>query len=277
MIKIGTSGFSFEDWKGVVYPENITKRNMLPYYEKELGFDTLEVNFTYYRLPSTNTMLGMMRRTSKDFDFVVKSHREMTHEIWADSRRKQLKDTSEVFSKFVYGLRPLIDEGRLGCVLLQFPSFFWPNKPNTDYILACRDMLDNIPVVVEFRNKAWVKEDTFNFLIESNLGFCCPDEPPLPELMPFTPRATSDIGYFRFHGRNMNWFKASVSERYNYLYSEDELKEFVPRVKEVAGRTVKTYNFFNNCHAGAAARNAQMMKNLMGMGKKPERRQGELF
>ncbi len=137
-------------------------------------------------------------------------------------------------------------------------------------------MLDNIPVVVEFRNKAWAKQDTFNFLRENSLGFCCVDEPPLPRLMPFTPRATSDIGYFRFHGRNMNWFKASVSERYNYLYSEDELKEFVPKVKEVASKTVKTYNFFNNCHAGAAARNAQMMKNLMGMGKKPEPRM-ELF
>ena len=74
----------------------------------------------------------------------------------------------------------------------------------------------------------------------------------------------------------MNWFNASRSERYNYLYSEDELKEFIPKVKEVASRTVKTYSFFNNCHAGAAARNAQMMKNLMGMGKKPKQRM-ELF
>jgi uncharacterized protein YecE (DUF72 family) len=82
MIKVGTSGFSFPDWKGTVYPPNIQPRDMLSFYEKELGFNVVEINFTYYTLPSQKSLMAMSQKTSPDFEFVVKSFKGMTHDIW---------------------------------------------------------------------------------------------------------------------------------------------------------------------------------------------------
>ena len=269
-LRIGTSGFSFPDWKGKVYPADIKKQDMLSYYERELGFDTLEVNFTYYTLPTTASIKGMVNKTSRNFEFVVRSHKEMTHEIWEDRERKMIKDTREIFKIFVYGLKPMIDEGRLGCILLQFPSFFWPNRQNLDYIVSCKEQMGNVPTVVEFRNRAWVRESTWSFLKDNNLGFCVVDEPSLPRLMPFVPQVTSEISYVRLHGRNMNWFKASREERYNYLYSEEELKGLFPEIEKLHQGARKGYIMFNNCHAGAAVKNARQLKRMMGMAEKTE-------
>ena len=127
MIKVGTSGFSFPDWKGTIYPANIKEGEMLPFYEKELGFNVLEVNFTYYTLPSQKSFEGMSRKTSKDFEFVVKAFKGMTHEIREKETRK-LIDNHETFEKFKYGLVPLREEGKLTAVLAQFPYGFFPNR-----------------------------------------------------------------------------------------------------------------------------------------------------
>jgi uncharacterized protein YecE (DUF72 family) len=265
MIKVGTSGYSFYDWKGPVYPPSLRNSDFLSYYENDLGLDTVEVNFTYYRLPTVRTTEGMARKVSDSFSFVVRSHKEMTHEIWSDSKRAQIKDNSAVFTQFIEGLKPMTERGNLRCLLLQFPVFFYPRSENEDYILECRNRMGDIPVVVEFRNKAWTSDRTFDFLKRNNLGYCIVDEPPLPRLVPYTPVTTSDIAYFRFHGRNMHWFKASKEERYNYLYSEEELKSFVPDIEKISKSGLNTLVFFNNCHAGAAARNALIMKKFLGL------------
>jgi uncharacterized protein YecE (DUF72 family) len=265
MIRIGTSGYSFFDWKGPVYPSSLRNSDFLSYYEQDLGFDIVEVNFTYYRLPNARTTAAMSKKVSDSFSFVVRSHKEMTHEIWSDSKRTQLVDNSQVFAQFVEGLKPMTDPGKLICLLLQFPVFFYPRSENETYILKCRDSLEGIPVVVEFRNKAWITDRTFEFLRENGLGFCIVDEPPLPRLVPYRPVTTSDTAYFRFHGRNMNWFRASREERYNYLYTEEELKSFMPDIEKMSKVGMNTLVFFNNCHAGAAARNALMMKKFLGL------------
>ncbi len=265
MIKIGTSGYSFPDWKGPVYPPALKSSEFLPYYERELGFDTVELNFTYYRLPNRRTTEAMIKKVSDGFSFVVRSHREMTHEIWSDEKRTQLVDNSEVFTQFTEGLKPMSERNKLACILLQFPVFFYPKSANEEYIVRCRDRMGEVPVVVEFRNRAWISDRTFQFLKDNRLGFCVVDEPPLPRLVPYKPTATSDTAYFRFHGRNMNWFRATREERYNYLYSEAELKEFVPDIQEMEKARYTTLVFFNNCHAGAAARNALMMKRFLGL------------
>lgn len=264
MIKLGTSGFSFKDWVGPVYPQGIKPGNMLPYYENVLGFDTVEINFTYYRLPSPRSFEGMLRKTSPKFEFAVKANREMTHDM-IDKGTWQLKENKEVFEKFTYSLKPLIEGGKLGCVLAQFPVFFFPKKENASYLLEFKNRMQDIPLVIEFRNKAWLTDRTFDSLRDNELGYCVVDEPQIPRLVPFVPRATSDLGYFRFHGRNRNWFKATVQERYNYLYTEQELKEFVPHIKKVEKDTCKTYCFFNNCHGGQAAMNAQTMQKMLGL------------
>ena len=262
MIKVGTSGFSFEDWKGPVYPASLPAKDMLSFYEKELGFHALEVNFTYYTLPSQKSFIGMSKKTSKDFEFTVKAFKGMTHEI-RDKETGKMLDNRETFEKFKFSLLPLIEEGKLSCVLAQFPYGFFPNRENMGYLSTFKEALSEIPLVFEFRNQTWLKEGTFTFLEKNGVGFCIVDEPKLQKLMPYIPRATSDIGYFRFHGRNPNWFNVPMSVRYNYLYSDQELKEFLPDIGKISQKTAKTLVFFNNCYSGAAAKNAVQMAKLL--------------
>jgi len=267
LLKVGTSGYSFPDWKGTVYPPEISERDMLTYYAYELKFNTVEINYTYYRQPSARTLSAMARKVPRNFDFTIKAYKEMTHEIFDENWH--IKDNAEIFRIYRDGIEPLIEEKRLGCVLFQFPTKFFPKSENRDYILSCKERLPNIPLVVEFRNSAWVKKEqeswVFDFLKENELGYCCVDEPDLPRLMPFVPKVTSSVAYFRFHGRNVNWFNVPAAERYNYLYSDEELKPFVPVIKAVEEASQKAYVFFNNCHAGSAAKNARRIKDLLGL------------
>ena len=262
MIKIGTSGFSFPDWKGTVYPAGLRERDMLAYYEKELGFHVLEVNFTYYTLPSPKSFEAMARKTSEGFEFVVKAFKGMTHEIrnretgtWVENR--------EIFKRFRESLLPLIERGRLSCVLGQFPYGFFPTRDNVGYLQRFKEEMETIPLVYEFRNQTWLKDGTFQFLEKNGLGYCVVDEPKIPKLMPYLPRATSEIGYFRFHGRNPNWFNVPIKVRYDYLYTEEELRGFVPGIQEISRKTAKTLVFFNNCYSGSAAKNAAQMAKLL--------------
>ena len=262
MIKVGTSGFSFEDWKGPVYPVSISARDMLSFYERELGFRALEVNFTYYTLPSQKSFIGMSKKTSKDFEFAVKAFKGMTHDL-RDQETGNLVDNRETFEKFKYALQPLIEEGKLSCVLAQFPYGFFPNRENMGYLERFKEGLWDIPLVFEFRNQTWLREETFTFLERHGVGFCIVDEPKLQKLMPYSPRATSGIGYFRLHGRNPKWFNVPMSVRYNYLYSDQELKEFLPDIGKISQKTAKTLVFFNNCYSGAAAKNAVQMAKML--------------
>lgn len=267
MIKIGTSGFSFPDWKGSIYPSNIKKDQLLPYYEKELGFNLVELNFTYYTIPTVNVMAGLAEKTSPDFEFVVKGYKGMTHDLF-DRRLEKKPDMSEIkeyYQLFYNSLDILRHNNKLAAVLLQFPVFFYPSSQNKDYILKSKEMLPEIPIVIEFRNSAWIKKETFKFLKDNNIAYCAVDEPRLPRLVPFVNEVTSDIAYIRFHGRNKNWFNASIQERYDYLYSKDELKEFIPKIKQMAKKVEKTLVFFNNCHAGSAAINAKMLRDMLGI------------
>ncbi len=267
MLRVGTSGYSFPDWKGTVYPPEIVQRDMLTYYAYQLKFDTVEINYTYYRQPSARTLSAMARKVPEEFDFTIKAYKEMTHEIFDENWH--IRDNTDVFKIYAEGIEPLTEEKRLGCVLFQFPTKFFPKRENKDYILACRERLPNIPMVIEFRNNAWVKKEgenwVFSFLEENDLGYCCVDEPDLPRLVPFVPKVTSPVAYFRFHGRNVNWFNVPASERYNYLYSDEELKPFVPVIEAAEEASKTAYVFFNNCHGGSAARNARRMKDLLGL------------
>jgi uncharacterized protein YecE (DUF72 family) len=262
MIKVGTSGFSFPDWKGTVYPIGIRDKDMLPFYEKELGFNALEVNFTYYTRPSQKSFLGMSQKTSKGFQFVVKSFKGMTHEI-RDKETGAIVNNQEIFKNFKYSLDPLIGEGKLSCVLGQFPYGFFPNRVNLTYLERFKNEMGDVPLVFEFRNQMWLKEETFQFLEKNKIGFCIVDEPKLLKLMPYLPRTTSELGYFRFHGRNPNWFNVPLKVRYDYLYSEAELTEFVPDIRQISRKTAKTLIFFNNCYSGSAAKNAAQMAKLL--------------
>ena len=265
MIKTGTSGFSFKDWMGTVYPENLRKEDMLTFYQEELGFDTVELNFTYYTIPSEKAIEGLEKKTSSNFEFAVKVFKGITHDpfdrrISEKPSISKIKAYCECLSNSLY---PLRNTGKLGVVLMQFPVFFRPSKKNLDYLLMTREYFREDTLAIEFRNSEWVKDDTFSFLKKNALAFCSVDEPKLPRLMPFVEITTSDTAYIRLHGRNNSWFNAPLSVRYDYLYSTDELQEFIPQIKKINSNAERTFIFFNNCHSGSAAINAKMLKDMI--------------
>jgi len=266
MIKIGTSGFSFEDWYGPVYPQDLKSKDLLTYYGQHLGFNCVEINSTYYTLLSDKTFSGMEAKTNPGFEFVVKGYRGITHDPFDNrlaDRRPTIKDAKENIDRFIYSLTPIIEKYKLGGVLLQFPVFFYPGKQSSEYIIECKKRFGDIPLIVEFRNRYWAKKETFEFLRKNGLSYCVVDEPDLPRLMPFINEVTSDIGYLRFHGRNKNWFNTPLAERYNYLYTNEELEGFLPEIDKMDKKAKKTYIFFNNCHGGFAVKNALALLELL--------------
>jgi uncharacterized protein YecE (DUF72 family) len=253
-ILIGTSGFSFDDWIGEIYPPRTRKQDMLPYYCNTLGFKALEVNYTYYSMPSRKTMESFALRTPRDFSFVIKAYKGITHSV-----EDNVGETCRLFKE---GVEPLGEN--LKALLFQFPYMFVPTVQNIDHIRKLKDQFAGYESIIEFRNARWFEEQYFDLLRELSLGFCIVDEPKLKGLMPFIPVLTSTIGYFRFHGRNRSWFREPVEIRYDYLYSEKELRGFVKPITDIASRASgNTFVFFNNCHSGKAARNALMMIELL--------------
>ena len=166
----------------------------------------------------------------------------------------QRNNNNAVFTSFRGLLQPFMDAGKLGCVLAQFPYSFHYTTENLNYLEHFRDLLLDIPIVIEFRNARWLTPSVFEWLRVRNLGFCCVDEPPLPNLLSPMAAVTGDIGYVRFHGRNAaKWWKHEQAyERYDYTYTEQELQEWLPRIKTIAGEAQKTFIFANNHWRGQA-------------------------
>lgn len=254
MILVGASGYSYDDWRGHFYPADLPKTKFLEYYAQHLP--AVEINYTYYRSPSHRTMEAMRAKTNGRVQFAVKLHQSMTH---------QRDAAPEAYREFTDACAPLSEAGVLGGLLAQFPYSFHATAENRDYLRRLRDLLPGQDVVVEMRHAAWVRQETFEFLKTANLGWCNVDEPRLSGLMPATAVATSDVGYVRFHGRNAaKWFHHEQAfERYDYLYTEGELVEWVPRIKQLAGITRRTYVFLNNHFEGKAVANAVMLMRLL--------------
>jgi len=272
-IRLGTSGYSFGGWKGIVYPSNIRESEMFAYYTDYFRLNTVEINYTYYTMPSRKVFESYARRLPDEFDFTVKLYAGITHEPWLSADSAPDVDT-DLCSRFLWAIEPLAESGRLGCLLAQFPPRMYPGRVSWDYLLRLRDAFAGQKLVYEFRNKAWVSPGTISKLKQADIGYCAVDEPQVGPLMPLVPAVTSDVAYLRFHGRNTKWFEDS-SVRYDYLYSERELKKMLPTIKSMAGRSKTVYIQFNNCHAGAALRNVKMMQYLLGLDVPPL--QGVLF
>jgi len=253
-ILIGTSGFSYDDWRGFFYPEKTRKEEMLAYYATR--FRAVEVNSTYYAIPPPTTFERMAEKTPDGFRFAVKANKNTTHTPNADL---------SVFQQFRESVQPLVDAGKLGCVLAQYPNRFRKNALNADRLRQLRDEFADLPLVVEFRHYSWVAKDAIALLRELRIGYCCVDEPKLKGLMPPVAGVTSDIAYVRFHGRNAEkWFQHEAAwERYNYLYPRKELEEWIPKVRKLASKATETYLFFNNHYQGKAATNAQEFAALL--------------
>ncbi len=255
MIYVGTSGFSYDDWVGPYYPEGLDKKDWLAFYARE--FKSLEINFTYYRMPGARALAGMAHKVPEDFRFTVKATQEMTHTREADP---------ELFGQFLAAIQPLQDAGKFGAVLAQFPSSFHNTPENQEYLKVFREQWGDLPVVVEFRNAGWLTEETFKLLRDENLGFCCVDEPRLKGLLPPIARATADIAYVRFHGRNAKkwWQHEQAYERYDYTYQPEELREWTPKIEQLNQETQKTYVFANNHYLGQGIETARQLKLMLG-------------
>jgi len=251
MIAVGTSGYKYADWKGTFYPEDLPRGSELEYYAGR--FNTVELNFTYYRLPSHRTIEAMLKKTPPGFTFWVKANEATTHQ----------RDRS-VAPAFNEALGPAREAGRLAGILCQFPYSFHNTERNRAYLAALREDFPRDPLVVEFRNAQWATDPVFAFLRANGLGFCCVDEPAIRGLMPRLAVATAPVAYVRFHSRDASrWYEGGGKERYNYRYSREELKEWLPKVQNLAAEADDVYVFFNNCHAGHAAVNAEEFKKLL--------------
>ncbi|MDM7917040.1 MAG: DUF72 domain-containing protein [Candidatus Eisenbacteria bacterium] len=259
MIWIGTSGYSFEDWGGVFYPPGLARGKRLDYYVQH--FSCVEINSTYYRLPHPVVIRNIERKTPAGFRFFVKMHKDVTHGG---------VHTPLAFQSFLDSIEPLLETEKLHGLLGQFPWAFRPSPASWEHLEAIRAGFADLPVYIEFRHSSWATRETFARLRGLGLGFVSVDEPGLPGLFPRILEETDGTGYVRFHGRNAQtwWSKergAGRPDRYDYDYPDKELLEWVERVRDFSSRTTDTYLFFNNCHAGRAARNAMRMSELLGL------------
>ena len=265
MIKIGTSGFSFPSWKGNVYPPHLKSRDMLIYYQDYLGFDMVELDYTFYSMPERSTMAVLVDKTHPHFLFVVKANRLLTHDI-RDPWTRRIRDNDSLFDQFLFAIEPMRQRGKLGCILFQFPPEFGFSGENLSYLLVCKEHAGEIPIAVEFRSESWNREKTFAFLHDHNIAFCAADQTAATGIMPFINRTTSiDTAFFRFHGRDGSWIDGKTGLRNIFLYSHFDLFSFREKIMPVARKTGMTYICFNNCHAGASAKNARQMKKLLGI------------
>ena len=188
---------------------------------------------------------------------MIKTHRSFTHD------RKELGEASK---QFLESIKPVHESGQLKGLLAQFPYAFKNSPSNIEYILNGKDYFPGIPLFVEFRHVSWHKPEVYQALRENGIGFCCVDSPSLSGLFPRVVEATTRTGYVRLHGRNAaNWW-GSEGDRYDYDYSETELKEWVTKVNHLKSQTDRIYLFFNNCHLGQAVRNAKMFISMMQLG-----------
>lgn len=254
-VYVGTAGFSYKDWAGTFYSPGTRPGEMLEAYARV--FPVVEINSTYYAIPEPSRIDAMARRTPVHFQFTVKANRQMTHEVPGDG---------PPFDEFRRAVRPLEDHGKLGCVLAQFPWGFKNTPENRDHLEALARGLEGIDTVVEFRNSQWETDETFRLLSGLGLGYCCVDEPGLSGLVSPRVGVTGPVGYARFHGRNAgNWWDSGREswERYDYLYSERELSEWLPKVDELDQKADRVYVIFNNHYKGQAPTNARMFEEML--------------
>ena len=259
MIRFGPAGWDYPDWAGKVYPKPKPK-GFDPLRYLAGYFQTVEINSTFYRPPSSATALAWAKRVEeqKDFRFTAKLFRRFTHER-AEAFTREEVDAVRA------GLDPLAEAGRLGALLLQFPWSFRNQEENREWLRDLVRAFGAYPLVVEVRHISWNEPEFYAELAKERVGIVNLDQPMFKNSLPPAARATSQLGYIRVHGRNYkDWFRktAGRDERYDYLYSAAELAPWAERTAALAQEPSVTdvYVVNNNHFAGQAVANALMLE-----------------
>ena len=240
----------------MVYPQKPGKSfDPLEYLAR--FFDMIEINSSFYRPPATTTTKAWVTRVAanKKFVFTAKLNRLFTHE-----RGKATKKDEKEYRQ---GMDVLAKAGKLGAVLLQFPWSFKNTPDDRVYLAKLLEKFSDYPLVLEVRHTSWNTPEVYEWIEERGVGICNIDQPVFKKSIRPQALTTSPVGYVRLHGRNYkDWFreKAPRDERYNYLYTIDELDPWLVRIKEVAKQTRETYVVTNNHFRGQAIVNAVEIK-----------------
>ncbi len=243
-LRFGCSGWDYQEWIGPFY-RNASESKLRAYARV---FDTAEINSTFYRAPSPGMVQGWGRFTPEDFVFAAKVPETVTHDRLLDVARGADKD----LLSFCELMRPLLDLGKLGALLLQLPPRLrFEETPVHRFLDA---LPRDFTFALEPRNKSWMALDAFDLLRSTGVAYTIVDEPLLPPDL----HVTSRTAYVRWHGHGKDpW--------YNYRYSEDELTSWVPRVQQVASQAETVYGFFNNHFHGYAPENSLQILRMLGI------------
>lgn len=260
MLRIGPAGWSYKDWSGSVYPSPRPKGfDELAFLARY--FDTIEINSTFYRPATRASALRWAERVAANdnFRFTLKLWQRFTHERDEPWTAADAGDSRAA-------INALLDQGRLGAVLAQFPWSFRREPRNRAWLDALTKEFADLPLVVEIRHDSWNTAEFYASLAERGVGFVNIDQPPHRQGIEPSARATSQTGYVRVHGRNAeNWFRedAGVNERYDYLYSAAELLPWAERVRQISLFTDEIYVITNNHFEGQAVANAVMLNSML--------------
>ena len=300
-IRVGTCSWTDPTLisSGRFYPDSSRSAEArLQHYASQ--FNIVEVDSSYYALPNERNSYLWAERTPDDFVFDFKVFRIFTqHPTPVSALPKSIRNelTTELqgkknlyyrdlpaelvdglWQRFESALLPLDTVGKLGVVLFQFPPWFYPGSQQLDYIEICKAKLQQYRLAMEFRNNVWLSEKnratTFDFLRRNDLPFVCVDEPQgFKSSVPPIAEVTSDIGLVRFHGRNSEtWEKKGIgpAERFNYLYTEEELQPWASKIAEISKQTSEMHVLFNNCYQDKAVVNARQMCLMLGSPGRPQ-------
>jgi uncharacterized protein YecE (DUF72 family) len=266
VIHFGTAGWLYKDWEGIVYPTE-KPDSFDPLHFLARFFSTVEINSTYYGPARPQTADKWIARVSDfpDFKFTAKLWKRFTHERKTAWTRAEVKEARAAFDR-------LLKADKLGALLIQFPWSFRRTEENREWLDDVTRTFKAFPLVLEVRHSSWNTPEFYEELAERSIGFVNIDQPLFHNSIKPSASVTSPVGYIRVHGRNYrDWFRkgAGVEARYDYLYSQAELKPWADRAKEVASQAEETYVVTNNHYKGKAAANALMLKALVS-GKKSE-------
>jgi uncharacterized protein YecE (DUF72 family) len=224
-------------------------------------FRSVEIDSSYYRVPAAASIESMVRRTPQDFRFTAKLPGTGTH--LPQPGNAPVHDDIFLFRR---NLTPMIEAGKLACVLAQFPNSFRPNDATRAYLAQLRDALPDLELCAEFRHREWQTNDTIELLQSRNIGLVNVDQPHFKTLMRESSDTTSSVAYIRFHGRNVeNWWRGTNETRYDYLYSPEELLPWVNRIIDITANpdVREVFAFFNNHRRGQAVKNAEMLIEML--------------